>query len=141
MQPKLFTLLASAITATIMAAFVFADIQSRVVAEPPPITLYVWPASPAPSPPFASWATAAHTVQDAVDAAPAGATVLVTNGIYATGGRAASQDGAANSLANRVAITKSIQVRSINGASETLLVGAASDANSGVEAMRCVYVA
>jgi hypothetical protein len=30
---------------------------------------YVWQDSPSPGPPYADWTTAAHTIQDAVDAA------------------------------------------------------------------------
>ena len=41
-----------------------------------------------PTPPFPNWATAATNIQDAVDAAGAGDQILVTNGIYASPGRA-----------------------------------------------------
>ncbi len=48
-------------------------------------TLYVSEANLNPKPPYATWSTAATNIQDAVEAAAAGDTVLVTNGVYAGG--------------------------------------------------------
>lgn len=93
----------------------------------PAATLYVWPDSPSPTPPYASWAQAARTIQDAVDAASATDEIVVTNGLYATGGRAV------DSTSNRVAVTKPVTVRSVNGPAVTRIDG------SG--AMRCLYLA
>ena len=60
-------------------------------------TLYVSLESTNPTPPYATWATAATNIQDAVDAGAAGDEVVVTNGIYTVGGRAV--DG---TMTNRV---------------------------------------
>ena len=44
----------------------------------PAATLLVWQGSPGPTPPYATWATAATNIQDAIDAASAGDEVVVT---------------------------------------------------------------
>ncbi|MEO6183690.1 MAG: hypothetical protein ABIP71_11445, partial [Verrucomicrobiota bacterium] len=70
-------------------------------------------------PPFTNWTDAATNIQDAIDASSAGEVVWVTNGVYATGGKVMAGD-----LTNRIAITKAITVRSVNGPAATIIQGA-----------------
>ena len=77
------------------------------------------------TPPYVSWTTAATNIQDAVDAAVAGDEIVVTNGIYATGGHVVGR------VANRVAVDKPLLVRSVNGPQFTTIAGGGS---------RCVYL-
>jgi hypothetical protein len=69
---------------------------------------YVARSSASPVAPYTSWGTAATNIQQAVDAAEAGALVLVTNGLY-----------------DRVVVDKPLSLRSVNGAWFTTIDGRA----------------
>src|SRR4051812_23383788 len=81
-------------------------------------TLYVSEASSSPAPPYATWDTAAHGIQEAVDAASDGDTVLVGAGEYA--------------LTNQITVAKAILLRSDMGASQTII--------SGQIRVRCLWI-
>lgn len=72
-------------------------------------TLYVDLNSPSPTPPYTNWGTAATNIQDAVDAAVHGDTVVVTNGHYY--------------LSSEITIAKNITVQSVNGPTDTIVDG------------------
>lgn len=97
-------------------------------------TLYVWTNSLTDGPGTA-WTNAFRTIQAAVDAAAnTGDLVLVTNGVYDSGGAVIP----GHSLTNRVSITNAITVESVSGPSNTFIVGAAP---IGDGAVRCAYLA
>src|SRR5439155_10583806 len=98
---------------------------------------YVDVNSASPTPPYTNWLTAATNIQDAVDASVAGDEILVTNGIYTTGGRAAVGAG----TPNRVAVDKPLTLRSVNGPHFTIIQGyQAPGTINGDGAIRCVYL-
>ena len=76
----------------------------------------------APTPPYATWATASTTIQQAVDVAAAGDQIVVTNGTYATGSRGVY----------RVTVDKPLTLQSVNGPQATVI-------DSG-RAVGCVYL-
>jgi hypothetical protein len=89
-----------------------------------------------PQPPFATWATAATNIQDAIDAASSNDIVLVTNGIYDAGGEVM-----AGGLTNRVALDKALMVVSLNGFAHTVIQGAwDSVSTNGPAAVRCAWL-
>jgi hypothetical protein len=101
-------------------------------------------------PPFTNWLTAATNIQAAIDVSTNGDTVLVTNGIYRTGGRVVS--GVTNAFSgpylpgtdptvpgpqtNRVAIMKAIILQSVNGPNWTIIEGVSVAA----QRVRCAYL-
>ncbi len=86
-------------------------------------------------PPYTNWTTAAAVIQDAVDVAEAGDVVLVTNGVYGTGGRP-GVDGLGGS---RVDVRIPITLLSVNGPEVTLINGyQPMDTYLGQSAIRCV---
>jgi hypothetical protein len=89
------------------------------------------------TPPYTNWSTAARVIQDAVDAAAPGDEIVVTNGTYATGGRAVGT----NILVNRVAVDKPITLLSVNGPEATIIRGyKVPGTTNGDGAIRCVYL-
>jgi hypothetical protein len=96
---------------------------------------YVDVASTNATPPYTDWATAAAVIQDAVDVAEAGDTVLVTNGVYRTGSRVAG-----TSMTNRVAAIKAVHLQSANGPAVTVIEGNPLPYGMVLRQMRCVYL-
>jgi hypothetical protein len=86
-----------------------------------------------PISPYTNWVTAATNIQDAVDVTTTGDTVLVTNGVYATGGRKWFDSGT-----NRVTVTNAITLQSVNGPAVTLIQGGGQAGTTN--AQRCVLV-
>ncbi len=92
---------------------------------------YVNISNATPASPYTDWSSAATTIQDAVDQTLDGDIVLVADGTYDSGGMMIG------SLSNRVAITNSIEVRSVNGPLQTIIKG---NGLLGSSAARCVYM-
>ena len=83
--------------------------------------------------PFMDWTTAATNIQDAIEASVDGDLILVTNGVYAGGGRVMAGD-----LTNRVALNKALTVQSVNGPFATVIRGIG--ATNGNSAVRCAWL-
>jgi hypothetical protein len=101
-------------------------------------TRYVNVNNPSPAAPYETWATAATVIQDALDVSSDGDLVLVTNGVYTSGGSSIS----GNVLFTRVCVTNAVTVRSVNGPAYTIIVGAPDSltGNAGSNAVRCALL-
>jgi hypothetical protein len=88
-----------------------------------------------PTSPYTNWITAATNIQDGVDAATPSDTVLVTNGVYKTGGRRVS-----GSLSNRVVLDKTVTVQSVNGPRVTAIQGQGPHVPGDTRVARCAYL-
>ena len=99
-------------------------------------TRYVDLNCPTPTPPYTNWSTAATTIQDAVDAVKGADLILVTNGVYASGGRSVL------GMSNRVAVIGTgITLQSVNGPEQTMIQGCqVPGTTDGPGAVRCAYL-
>ncbi len=92
-------------------------------------TFYVDAGNLSPAAPFTNWPTASKDIQSAVDVATDGDLILVTNGLYNTGGRVVNSShtgggvGYATPITNRAAINKAVTVCSVNGPAVTVIQG------------------
>jgi len=96
------------------------------------VTNYVCPGSGAGGP-GTSWATAFHDIQGAINVSTNGDTVLVSNGVYSVNG-AVTPGG---SVSNRIVVTNSVTVRSVNGPIYTTITGQGPCGNNAV---RCAFL-
>ena len=100
-----------------------------------PSIRYVSLASANPLTPYLDWTTAATNIQDAIDASVAGDLVLVSNGIYSSGGRAIY-----GQATNRVNLDRAVTVQSVNGPSFTVIKGDYTAPTHGGPNARCAYL-
>ena len=77
----------------------------------PAATRYVNVNNPTPQSPYDTFATAATRIQDVIDISYAGDLILVTNGVYRTGGRAVYRFDVL--LTNRVTVWSYLTVQSM----------------------------
>ncbi|MEI6195182.1 MAG: hypothetical protein WCS42_12715, partial [Verrucomicrobiota bacterium] len=115
------------------SAHLYFSLWIALLSLPAPAAVrYVNLNNPSPVAPYASWATAATNIQDAIDTGAPGDQVLVTNGVYNVGARVVF-----GALSNRVVVDKPMTVRSVNGPLVTAIQGWLTNNDSAV---RCVYL-
>jgi hypothetical protein len=100
---------------------------SLVVHVYQPTTFYVVASNQSPVAPYDTWAKAATNIQNAIDVAIPGSTVLVSNGVYKIGSRISSDGGT-----NRVVVAAPLALQSVNGFTLTSIDGGGS--------VRCIYL-
>jgi hypothetical protein len=113
---------------------VASNLSGMATSPPVQVVVHCVAANTSPLAPYSDWATAATNIQDAIDASASGDFVLVTNGIYASGGRPIAGD-----LTNRIVIDKPLFVASVNGSGATVIQGA--NVMNGPSAVRCAWLA
>ncbi len=112
----------------------FACLPAVLAFNLPATTHYVDANNAHPVLPYNSWATAATNIQDAVNFAGFGDTILVTNGIYQYG-------GFSNSGSNRVNVVNNMTVQSVNGPAVTVIKGhQVPGTTNGASAVRCALL-
>jgi hypothetical protein len=114
-----------------------AGVSASLTVHAQPQIHYVSLDSTNPVAPYAAWASAATNIEDAVDAAFVGSTVLVSNGVYAVGGRVVG-----SSTTNRLVVPSHVSVESLHGPTVTAIEGyQVPGTTNGESAVRCVWLA
>lgn len=119
-----------------------------LIAGAVPTTLCVVKNNPGAAEPYDTFANAAADIQTAINYATAGDTVIVSNGVYGTGGVPGWPTGA-STLTNRIAISKAITVKAFSDApADTVIAGNWHEGypggpvtnRYGDAAVRCAYL-
>ena len=119
---------------SVIVSNAWGSITSSVVTLNLAVFRYVNVNNPTPSSPYLTWATAATVIQDAINVAAIGDEILVTNGVYSTGGLIGPGDHG-----TRVSVNKPIAVKSVNGPLATAIIGHVQP-YIGAFGNRCAYV-
>jgi hypothetical protein len=117
------------------------NLISATNSQPASLTLasirYVNISNTTAEPPYITWSTASTDIQSAVDISTNGDLILVTNGLYQTGGEVAY--GVAGT--NRVTINTAITVQSVNGPAVTTIQGyQIPGITNGENSVRCAFL-
>ena len=115
------------------ATSLIASLTPQVVLGPS--VRYVMLTSTNPQTPYLDWSTAATNIQDAIDAAVPGDSIVASNGLYNYGGRFVYGTNATN----RVVINKPVTVQSLNGPAVTTIAGP-NTSPQVLHVGRCVYL-